>query len=80
MIWQDVVLAGGQWVFIIALLPSVFGKDKPALLTSIITAAVLALFAFTLSTLSLWVAAFSTLFTATAWTVLAVQKFMIMKR
>jgi hypothetical protein len=69
------VLAGGQWIFIIALLPSVFGKDKPALSTSLLTGAVLSVFALTFVTLSLWVSAVSTELTSFTWLLLAFQKY-----
>lgn len=69
------VLAGGQWIFIVALLPSVFGKDKPALSTSLLTGAVLSLFAFTFTTLSLWVSAVSTELSSLTWFLLALQKY-----
>jgi len=75
MSWQDMVLAGGQWIFIIALLPSVFGKDKPALSTSLLTGAVLSVFALTFVTLSLWVSAVSTELTSFTWFLLAFQKY-----
>ena len=75
MSWQDMVLAGGQWIFIVALLPSVFGKDKPALSTSLLTGAVLSVFALTFETLSLWVSAFSTMLTSFTWFFLAFQKY-----
>ena len=79
MAWQDIVLSVGQWVFIIALLPSVFGKDKPAFSSSVITGGVLGVFALTFATLSLWVSAFSTTLVSITWFVLAVQKYLIQK-
>ena len=79
MTWQDIVLSIGQWIFVIALLPSVFGKDKPAFSSSLITGAVLAVFAFTFATLSLWVSAFSTSLVSITWFVLAAQKYLIQK-
>jgi len=79
MAWQDVVFSIGQWIFIIALLPSVFGKDKPAFSSSVITGSVLGVFALTFATLSLWVSAFSTTLVSITWFVLAVQKYLIQK-
>lgn len=80
MAWQDIVFSIGAWIFVIALLPSVFGKDKPALSSSLITGSVLAVFAFTYVSLSLWIAALSTSMVSLTWFVLAVQKFMIYRR
>ncbi len=74
MVWQDVVISIGQWIFVVALLPSVFGKDKPALSTSLITGAVLAAFAVTFATLLFWNSAISAAILSLTWFVLAVQK------
>ena len=74
MAWQDFVFAGGQWVFIIALLPSILGKDKPALSTSVMTSVVLVAFAVSFATLSLWISAVSTACSAAAWVILGIQK------
>lgn len=54
MIWQDWVFGIGTIIFAIALLPSVFGKEKPAISTSVPTGAILMFFAFTQASLSLW--------------------------
>ncbi len=74
MSWQDIVFSIGQWIFIIALIPLIFSKDKPALSSSLMTGTVLAVFAFTYSTLSLWTASASTVLSAGAWFILATQK------
>jgi hypothetical protein len=75
MSWQDVVYAIGQWIFIIALVPSVLGKDKPALSTSLTTGLVLAVYVVTLISLNLWISAISSAVTAATWFILAYQKF-----
>ena len=75
MEWQDIILSVGQFIFIIALLPSVFSKDKPALATSIITSATLIVFAFTYATLSLTSAAISGVIVSLLWFILAIQKY-----
>lgn len=72
--WQDIVLAVGSLIFAIALIPSVISEHKPALSTSILTAAVLAVFTATYATLSLWYATTTTGLTAIIWGVLAFQK------
>lgn len=74
MHWQQMVLAIGQAVFIAALLPSVFSKDKPEIWTSIITGLVALSIAITYVTMSLPVAAFSAFFNFVFWSVLALQK------
>lgn len=80
MSWQDIVFSIGAWIFVIALLPSVFGKDKPALTSSLMTGSVLAIYALTYLTLSLWISAFSTSLVALTWFTLAVQKYLMNKR
>ena len=74
MSWQDIVFSIGQWIFIVALIPLLFSTDKPALSSSLMTGTVLAVFAFTYSTLSLWTASVSTVLSAGAWFILAIQK------
>ena len=73
--WQDVVISIGQWLFFLALLPSVFSNDKPALSTSIMTGGTLMVFAVTYVTLDLWVSTFSTLLVASTWFFLSWQKY-----
>ena len=74
MVWQDWILTTGSILFIIALAPSVFSKDKPALTTSLLTGTVLAVFAFVYGTLHLWLAATTTSITSFTWFILAYQK------
>ena len=74
MHWQDIVLAAGSVTFIIALFPSVLSKDKPALSTSIMTGAVLIIFACVYFTLSLWLSTLTTAITGVIWFILAAQK------
>ncbi len=80
MVWQDVVYAVGQWVFIVALIPSILSKDKPALTSSLLTGLVLLVYAFTLASLNLWISTISTLATSVAWFVLALQKYKLDNR
>lgn len=75
MSWQETVLAVGQVVFIIALLPSIFSTDKPEIWTSILTGTVALSISITYTTLSLKAAAISAFFNFVAWTILAIQKF-----
>lgn len=80
MSWQDFILAAGAWIFAIALLPSVFGKDKPAFSSSLITGSVLAVYIVAYISLSLWVAAVSVSITTALWFILAIQKYLIFRR
>lgn len=80
MQWQEIVFFIGQMLFNIALLPSIFSKDKPALATSLLTSSVIAIYIFLYTTLSLWLTAVSVATTGALWAVLAYQKFMIDRR
>lgn len=77
MTWQDVVLAVGSWIFIIALVPSLVGKDKPPVLTSVMTGVVLLVYTFVYFTLHLRLSMVSTGIMAIAWLALGAQKFFI---
>lgn len=72
--WQDYVISAGQITFIIALLPSLLSDDKPHRTTCVLTGTVLAFFAFTFSTLSLWIGAITAGVCALCWYVLAAQE------
>ena len=72
--WQDIVLTLGSIIFLVALVPSIRSKDKPALMTSLMTGLVLFVFATTYITLDLWFSAATTALTGMLWLVLAVQK------
>ncbi len=75
MSWQDIILSIGQYVFVIALLPSVFGKDKPALSSSLITAIILAIFSLVYSTLDLWSSTVASGIVSATWFLLAWQQY-----
>ncbi len=72
--WQDYVLGAGSLIFTVALIPSLRSRNKPAISTSLVTFAVLVVFAITYVTLSLWFSAFSIAINAAAWLTLAVQQ------
>ena len=80
MLWQDWVFSIGSWIFVIALIPTIRGKSKPELSTSIVTAIILSSFALTYFTLRLWFSAFSTILTASCWYILAAQKYQQKKK
>lgn len=54
MIWQDLVIATAQIFFIVALIPSLTTKDKPALTTSAMNMTLVWIVAVTQFTLHLW--------------------------
>lgn len=72
--WQDWVIAVGSLMFFFALLPSVFGKDKPDVRTSALTAVILTAFMVAYASLGLKFAMFTTALVAVAWYVLFYQK------
>lgn len=76
MIWQDALISGGQWLFIVALIPMLRapGRQKPPLFTSLLTAMLLMGFAVAYGTLSLTSSMFSSLMLGMAWLFLAAQR------
>ncbi len=74
MPWQDLVLSIGTWIFVIALIPTVRGKQKPEFSTSFMTGTVLFIFALTYLSLQLWMSAVSTFVTTALWLTLAYQR------
>jgi len=79
MQWQDIAISIAQWVAIVAMLPSVFGKDKPALSSSLLTTACIALFFVSYLTLGLIVSAISSAFLLVTWSTLAYQQWRIIR-
>lgn len=77
MFWQDYVITFGTILFIVALIPSVLSKDKPALSTSILTGSVLGTFVIVYFSLGLTFAAFTNAMTSFLWFVLAFQKYQV---
>jgi len=80
MIWQDIVLGAAQIFFALSLLPSIFSKDKPALLTSASTSFMLFVICYVNSTLNLYGASIGLFIVATLWGILAVQKHLLNKK
>lgn len=73
--WQDYVISTGQWLFALALIPSIRSKtDKPPMASSLMTAIILSIFAGTFVTLDLTVSAVSSMASALAWWILFFQK------
>ncbi len=75
MHWQDIILSVGQYIFVLALLPSVFGRDKPALSSSLLTGSVLAIFSCVYASLTLWGSTIASAIVAATWFLLAWQQY-----
>lgn len=75
MIWQDLILIAGNFVFILALIPSLKSKNKPSFYTSLPNSIIMTVFGITLFTLNLWGSAVLTLILASMWGILAIQKY-----
>ncbi len=75
MQWQDWIFSTGSIIFSIALVPSVLGKDKPALSTSLMTGTILAIYIVAYISLSLWFSAATSVLIAGTWFLLAYQKY-----
>lgn len=74
MIWQDVVIGIGQFVFALALVPAIVSEEKPPRSTCAMTGGLLAVFAMVYATLDLWLATLACAICATCWLVLMIQK------
>ena len=72
--WQDFVLAISIMAFNVGLIPTVLGKSKPALSTSLITTFFLIATVTVYVSLSLWYATVMSSINALLWATLAVQK------
>lgn len=80
MHWQQIVLALGQIIFVIALIPSLISKDKPEIWTSIITGLVALSISITYFSMSITFAAISAGANFIAWSILAIQKLRQIKK
>ncbi len=75
MSWQDTTIAFCQLLFLPSMLPTLFGKDKPALSTSVMNTIIVAIITFVMSTLNLWFSVITGTLTAAIWAILAYQKY-----
>lgn len=71
---HDYIFTLGNAILFFALLPTVFGKEKPALKTSVMTSTILTVFGFTFLSLTLYLSAVTVLGSAALWYILAYQK------
>jgi hypothetical protein len=74
MTWQDIAIGLGQCVFVVALVPTILGKEKPPLTTSLPTATVLGMYTFVFLSLSLPFSTIMSLLSAMAWLVIGYQR------
>lgn len=74
MHWQDIVLGVGNFVLVLALLPSILSSSKPAIATGIMSAAALLSFGVVYVSLHLWFGAAMVSLSGLLWIVLAIQK------
>jgi len=75
IMWQDIVLTVGSIILLLALFPSLLSKQKPAITTSLLTGAVLLVYAIVYASLSLWFSVLATSITGLLWFGMAAQKF-----
>lgn len=78
--WQDLVLAISVLAFNIALLPSLVGKHKPRIATSLITALFLIPQVIVFLSLSLWYSFVMASVNSVLWFSLALQRYLQIKR
>lgn len=72
--WQDQVIAACQVGAIFALLPIIFGKDKPSAITSFMNFGLAGTVAITLSTLHLKLAVVTAALISLSWLIIGIQK------
>lgn len=71
--WQDLIFGIGSLLFIIALLPTLLGNNKPAWETAAITSVVLYAFSICYASLDLPFATITSAITASIWLAIAIQ-------
>ncbi len=74
MIWQDLVLTVGGFVFVAGLVPMLRAQTRPPLSTSIPLAGTMAMYAVAMATLDLWLSAGPMVVQSFIWATLAVQR------
>lgn len=73
MIWPDIVIGVGQFIFAAATLPAILGEQKPPFSMSLITALTLYAFGAAYWHLGLYTALAAVLVCGTCWAILAWQ-------
>jgi len=80
MRWQDIVISLCQMGFVIALIPSIRSRHKPALSSSVMNVVLVGIVTFCLFSLHLWFSGITATMVGTTWAVLAIQKLEIDKK
>lgn len=80
MHWQDWVITIGQIIFIVSLIPTLKGKDKPPVSTSVPTGIVLLIFGVAQYSLGLVASTFTSVILGTLWIVVGAQKYFLDKK
>jgi hypothetical protein len=81
IMWQDYVMTAGQWIFTVALVPTIrHPRNKPPVSTSLLTIVLLLVYVGTYASLHLLISSLSTLALALAWGIIAVQRFRLDRR
>jgi hypothetical protein len=70
----------GGMILWVSIIPMIRARNKPPFLTSVPTSVILSVFVVCLATLKLYLAAFSTTFTAALWWILVFQHIYQQKR
>ena len=79
--WQDYVLGAVQWLFALALLPTLFHREhKPAFLTALLNVILMLIVLFVYVTLRFWPSATGAASITTAWGILTYQRYRINRR
>jgi hypothetical protein len=71
--WQDAIFGIGGIIFLVSLIPSLAGDDKPAAVTSLATGLTLYAFLVVHASYKLWIAFGLTFVTASMWMALFFQ-------
>ncbi len=73
--WQDTIIVVLQTIFIIAMIPTILGPEKPDFYTALLTAGAVSVFVYIYATLYFWRTVFFTSILAIEWWVLTIQTF-----
>ena len=74
MSWQDVIITSGGFGFIVALIPTILGKNKPSRVTLVLNAAILLACAAVCFSKGMPFGAATVTVTATFWIIVAWQR------
>ncbi len=72
-LYCDIVFMIGSFIFSIALIPTIRAKEKPSLVSSIVTFILLGAFELCYISLEMWLASISNMLTIVCWGILAIQ-------